>query len=52
MHQFLDFEKTISILQGKIEDLRLISSGDGINVGSEISKLEEQLEKNIVNTYQ
>tara|TARA_A100001011_G_scaffold370763_1_gene427402 strand:- start:296 stop:1249 length:954 start_codon:yes stop_codon:yes gene_type:complete len=52
MHQFLDFEKTISILQGKIEDLRLISSGDGINVGSEISKLEEQLENNIVNTYQ
>ncbi len=51
MIQFLDFEKTISTLQGKIEDLKLLSSGNGINVGSEISKLEEQLERKIENTY-
>ena len=51
MHHFLDFEKPISILEGKIEELRNLSSGDGLNIGFEVSKLEEQLEKELKKTY-
>ena len=47
MHHFLDFEKPISVLEGKIEELRNLSSGNGINIGFEVSKLEEQLEKEL-----
>ena len=41
MYHFLDFEKSISILEGKIEELRNLSSSDGINIGFEVNKLEE-----------
>ena len=51
MYHFLDFEKTISILEGKIEELRNLSSSDGINIGFEVNKLEEQLEKELKKTY-
>ena len=51
MYHFLDFEKSISILEGKIEELRNISSNDGMNIGLEVSKLEEQLEKKLTKTY-
>ena len=51
MYHFLDFEKPISILEGKIEELRNLSSSDGINIGYEVNKLEEQLEKELKKTY-
>ena len=51
MHHFLDFEKSISVLEGKIEELRNISSKDGLNIGLEVSKLEEQLENKLKKTY-
>ncbi len=51
MHHFLDFEKPISILEGRIEDLKHLASGDGLNVGIEVSKLEEQLENQLKSTY-
>ena len=51
MYHFLDFEKSISVLEGKIEELRNISSKDGMNIGLEVSKLEEQLEKKLTKTY-
>ena len=51
MYHFLDFEKSISILEGKIEELRNISSKDGLNIGLEVSKLEEQLENKLKKTY-
>jgi len=51
MYHFLDFEKPISILEGKIEELRNLSSNDGINIGFEVNKLEEQLEKELKKTY-
>ena len=51
MYHFLDFEKSISVLEGKIEELRNISSKDGINIGLEVSKLEEQLENKLKKTY-
>ena len=51
MYHFLDFEKSISVLEGKIEELRNISSKDGLNIGLEVSKLEEQLEIKLIKTY-
>ena len=51
MYHFLDFEKSISVLEGKIEELRNISSKDGLNIGLEVSKLEEQLESKLIKTY-
>ena len=51
MYHFLDFEKSISVLEGKIEELRNISSKDGLNIGLEVSKLEEQLESKLKKTY-
>ena len=51
MYHFLDFEKSIYVLEGKIEELRNISSKDGLNIGLEVSKLEEQLENKLIKTY-
>ncbi len=51
MYHFLDFEKSISVLEGKIEELRNISSKGGLNIGLEVSKLEEQLENKLIKTY-
>ncbi len=51
MYHFLDFEKSISVLEGKIEELKNISSKDGLNIGLEVSKLEEQLENKLIKTY-
>ena len=51
MYHFLDFEKPISILEGKIEELRNLSSSNGVNIGFEVNKLEEQLEKVLIKTY-
>ena len=51
MYHFLDFEKSISVLEGKIEELRNIASKDGLNIGLEVSKLEEQLENKLKKTY-
>ena len=51
MYHFLDFEKHISVLEVKIEELRHIASGDSLNIGSEVNKLEEQLENELKSTY-
>ena len=51
MHHFLDFEKHISVLEGKIEELKHLASGDGLNIGSEVNRLEEQLENELKSTY-
>ena len=37
---FLSFEKQISDLEGKIEELRHLSSGTDINIAEEIGKLQ------------
>ena len=36
MLHFLDFEKPIAELEGKIEELRRMSEPDGINIADEI----------------
>jgi acetyl-CoA carboxylase carboxyl transferase subunit alpha len=47
----LDFEKPIIELENKIEELRQISSRDGLNHVDEIHKLEKKLEQQKKNIY-
>ena len=51
MHNFLDFEKPIAELEGKIEELRhVVDSGD-INVADEVTKLQTKTDKLLEQTY-
>ena len=51
MHNFLDFEKPVSELEAKIEDLRHLSNGDDINIAEEIFKLQAKADKILHQTY-
>ena len=41
----LEFEKPIAELEGKIAELRNMSSGKDVNIADEISRLENKAEK-------
>src|SRR6201996_1045210 len=51
MRQFLDFEKSIAELEGKIEELRRMSEPDGINIADEVSRLTLVADKQLRATY-
>jgi acetyl-CoA carboxylase carboxyl transferase subunit alpha len=51
MRQFLDFEKPIAELEGKIEELRRMSEPDGINITDEITRLTAVADKQLRTTY-
>ncbi|WP_343866127.1 acetyl-CoA carboxylase carboxyltransferase subunit alpha [Caenispirillum bisanense] len=48
---FLDFEKPIAELEGKIADLRHLSDDDGINIADEVARLQAKVEKQLKATY-
>ena len=48
---FLSFEKQISDLEGKIEELRHLSSGSDINIAEEIGKLQTTVANELRRTY-
>ena len=48
---FLSFEKQISDLEGKIEELRHLSSGTDINIAEEIGKLQGAVSQELKSTY-
>ena len=48
---FLSFEKQISDLEGKIEELRHLSSGGDINIAEEIGKLQAAVAQELKSTY-
>ncbi|MBM3534632.1 MAG: acetyl-CoA carboxylase carboxyltransferase subunit alpha [Alphaproteobacteria bacterium] len=52
MKQFLDFEKPIAELEGKIEELRHLSDGGGVNIAEEVAKLQVKVERQLKTTYQ
>ncbi|MCW9035982.1 MAG: acetyl-CoA carboxylase carboxyltransferase subunit alpha [Rhodospirillales bacterium] len=52
MHNFLDFEKPIAELEGKIAELRHLSSSDEMNIAEEVTKLQIKLDKMLRTTYQ
>jgi len=54
MRSFLDFEKPIAELEGKIEELRHLSGdGDeeGLNIAEEVARLQDKLDKLLRQTY-
>jgi len=52
MHTYLEFEKPIAELEGKIKELRHVSaSGEEINIADEIGRLQNKVEKLLHNTY-
>ena len=51
MRHFLEFEKPIAELEGKIEELRRMSEPDGINIADEVARLTAVADKQLRSTY-
>ena len=51
MYNYLDFEQPIAELEGKIEELRHLSSSDEVNIATEVSKLQDEVDKILQQTY-
>lgn len=51
MHTYLEFEKPIAELEGKIEELRHVSGSTGVDVAGEVAKLQSRLDKLLVQIY-
>jgi acetyl-CoA carboxylase carboxyl transferase subunit alpha len=51
MRQFLDFERPISELEGKIEELRHLSTTGEINIADEVGRLENTANRLLRQTY-
>jgi acetyl-CoA carboxylase carboxyl transferase subunit alpha len=52
MRHFLDFEKPIADLEGKIEELRHLTGDDELNIDEEVEKLQVKMERQLRTTYQ
>ncbi len=51
MRPYLDFEKPIADLEGKIEELRQMQEPGGINIAEEISRLTDKADRQLRTTY-
>ncbi len=51
MRHFLDFEKPIAELEGKIDELRRLSEPGGINIADEVGRLSAAAERQLRATY-
>ncbi len=51
MNTFLDFEKPIAELEGKIKELHHLSSSDHLNIVDEVSRLQDKAERLLKQTY-
>ena len=51
MPTFLDFEKPIAELEGKIEELRHLSDAGGMNIADEVAKLQTKADRLLRSTY-
>ena len=51
MHNYLEFEKPIAELEGKIEELRHLSGNGDVNIVEEVSKLQSKVDKLLTQTY-
>jgi acetyl-CoA carboxylase carboxyl transferase subunit alpha len=51
MRHFLDFEKPLAELEGKIEELRHLSDGGDLNIADEVTRLEAKVDKFLKQTY-
>ncbi|MFZ9633757.1 MAG: acetyl-CoA carboxylase carboxyltransferase subunit alpha [Alphaproteobacteria bacterium] len=51
MAQYLEFEKPIAELEGKIEELRHLSGSSSLNIADEVARLQQKVERQIRQTY-
>src|SRR5579863_6339097 len=51
MRHFLDFERPIAELEGKIEELRHLSTASELNIADEVGRLESQAGRLLRQTY-
>src|ERR1700756_5611668 len=51
MRHFLDFERPIAELEGKIAELRHLSSDSGLNIAEEVGRLETQASRLLRQSY-
>jgi acetyl-CoA carboxylase carboxyl transferase subunit alpha len=51
MVHYLDFEKPIAELEGKIEELRHLTGAHGLNIADEVGKLQAKVDKQLRTTY-
>src|SRR5260370_34328 len=51
MRHFLDFEKPIAELEGKIEELRHLTNGSDLNIADEVTRLEAKVDRQLRQTY-
>ncbi|MBL8701284.1 MAG: acetyl-CoA carboxylase carboxyltransferase subunit alpha [Alphaproteobacteria bacterium] len=51
MAQYLEFEKPIAELEGKIEELRHLSGSSALNIADEVAKLQQKVDRQIRQTY-
>ena len=51
MRHFLDFERPIAELEGKIEELRHLSAENGLNIADEVGRLAGQADRLLRQTY-
>jgi len=51
MNSFLEFEKPIAELEGKILELRHLSDGEGGNIAEEVTRLQGKVDKLLKQTY-
>jgi len=51
MHTYLDFEKPIAELEGKIEELRHLSGSGEVNIADEVTRLQGKVDRLLAQTY-
>ncbi len=51
MHNYLDFEKPIAELEGKIHELRHLSGAGEVNIADEVSKLQTKVDRLLTTAY-
>ncbi len=51
MRHFLDFEKQIAELEGKVEELRTMSEPEGLNIAEDLAKLTDKVDRQLRATY-
>ena len=51
MHNYLDFEKPIAELEGKIEELRHLTGSEDVNIAEDVANLQSKIDKLLVQAY-
>jgi acetyl-CoA carboxylase carboxyl transferase subunit alpha len=51
MRHFLEFEKPLAELEGKIEELRHLADGGDLNIADEVERLENKVDRLLKQTY-